>query len=88
MVTWPLRVDALNRGNTKQPGTTAVGTINTAVGDSDVVYFVATGRVLACQSTNYCVGDILASLHGVYKFTVTSITKGATYKTASGNKYK
>jgi hypothetical protein len=75
-------------GNSKQPGTTAVGTINTAVGDSFAFYFVASGEVLACQSTNYCVGDIIASLHGTYKFTITSITQGATYATASGNTYQ
>jgi hypothetical protein len=75
-------------GNSKQPGTTAVGTINTAVGDSFTFYFVASGQAMACQPTNYCTGDIVASLHGTYKFTITSITSGATYTTASGNTYQ
>lgn len=52
------------------------------------MYFVATGQVQACQSANYCIGDIVASLSGSYKFKVTSITSGATYTTASGNTYK
>jgi hypothetical protein len=74
--------------NSKLPGTTAVGTISTAVGDSFTFYFVATGQVLACQPKNQCSGDIIASLHGTYKFTITSITRGATYTTASGNTYQ
>jgi len=74
--------------NAKDPGTTATGTIKTAVGDSFLMLFVATGEVQACQTINYCVGDILASLSGTYKFKVTSITPGATYTTASGNTYK
>ncbi len=74
--------------NTKKPGTTATGTITTAVGDSFVMYFVATGEVQACQPTNYCIGDTVASLSGTYKFKVTSVTQGATYTTASGNTYK
>jgi hypothetical protein len=75
-------------GNAKKTGTTATGTINTAVGDSFLMLFVATGEVIACQTVNYCVGDITASLSGNYKFKVTSITPGATYTTASGNTYK
>jgi hypothetical protein len=74
--------------NAKDPGTTATGTIKTAVGDSFVMYFVATGQIIACQSVNYCIGDIVASLSGSYKFKITSITRGATYTTASGNTYK
>ena len=61
-------------GNEKMVGTTATGTIATAVGDS--------------QTVNYCVGDIVANLSGTYKFTITSITSGATYTTASGNTYR
>jgi hypothetical protein len=49
---------------------------------------VATGQIIACQSVNYCIGDIVASLSGSYKFKITSITRGATYTTASGNTYK
>jgi len=75
-------------GNEKQSGTTATGTIGTAVGDNFTFYFAGTGQIIACQTTNYCVGDIVAKLTGNYKFTVTSITPGATYTTASGNTYQ
>jgi hypothetical protein len=75
-------------GNEKQTGKTATGTITTAVGDNFTFLFVATGQVIACQTKNYCVNDIVAKLTGNYKFTVTSITAGATYTTASGNLYK
>ena len=75
-------------GNTKNSGTTAVGTIGTAVGDSASLDFSLAGNVIACQTSNECVGDITASLGGKYKFTITSITKGATYKSASGQKYQ
>ncbi|MBV8067100.1 MAG: hypothetical protein JO113_03905 [Candidatus Eremiobacteraeota bacterium] len=75
-------------GSAKQQGTTAVGTISTSVGASLPIYFAISGDVIACQTTNYCVGNIGASLSGKYKFTITSITPGATYRTASGNKYQ
>ncbi len=75
-------------GNVKKTGTTATGTIKTAVGDSFVMLFVATGEIVACQSSNFCQGDIVANLSGSYTFKVTSITPGATYTTASGNTYK
>lgn len=74
--------------NTKQTGTTATGTVTTAVGDTFTLYFVATGQVIACQTVNYCAGDIISRLSGNYKLTVTSITAGATYTTASGNMYQ
>jgi hypothetical protein len=74
--------------NEKQLGKTATGTIKTAVGDSFVMQFVLTGNVVACQSSNFCVGDIVAILAGDYKFTVTSITPGASYTTASGETYR
>jgi hypothetical protein len=73
--------------NAKLTGTTATGTISTAVGDNFTFLFVATGHVIACQTTNYCVGDIGAKLGGNYTLTITSITPGATYTTASGNTY-
>ncbi|MBV8067099.1 MAG: hypothetical protein JO113_03900 [Candidatus Eremiobacteraeota bacterium] len=74
--------------NPKQPGTTAVGTINTAVGDSYPIYFTFSGQVIACTATKQCIGDYFATLSGKYAFTITSITPGATYTTASGNTYQ
>jgi hypothetical protein len=74
--------------NPQQKGTTAVGTISTAVGDSYSIYFATSGQVLACQASTQCVGDFFAVLSGTEKFTITSITQGATYTTASGNTYK
>jgi hypothetical protein len=74
--------------NSQQKGTTAVGTISTAVGDSYPIYFATSGQVLACQSSTQCLGDFFAVLSGTEKFTITSITHGATYTTASGNTYK
>ena len=44
-------------GNENDVGTTATGTITTAVGDTFTLYFVATGQVIACQTVNYCVGE-------------------------------
>ena len=75
-------------GSFKDQGTTAVGTIGTAVGDSYPLYFSMDGNVTACQTSNYCVGTTGAKLAGHFKFTITSITPGATYRTASGNTYK
>jgi hypothetical protein len=72
----------------KKEGTTAVGTIATHVGDSYPIAFDVTGNIVACNAGNYCVGDIKASLSGREKFTITSITVGATYTTASGDLYK
>jgi hypothetical protein len=73
---------------TSMQGTTATGTITTAVGDSVTIIFTATGEVTACQSKNQCVGQYVAELDGSYAFTITSITQGATYTTASGNTYQ
>jgi hypothetical protein len=74
--------------NSKQQGTTAVGTINTSVGASYAIYFATSGQVIACTSSKQCIGDFFAVLSGNDKFTITSITPGATYTTASGNTYK
>jgi len=75
-------------GNGAQ-GTTETGTIGTAVGDSFTVYFVMTGEVTVCEEKNQaCLGLYIANLDGSYQFTVTSITSGATYTTASGNTYQ
>jgi hypothetical protein len=74
--------------NPQQKGTAAVGTISTAVGNSYPIEFVTTGQVVACQASTQCVGDFFATLSGTEKFTITSITQGATYTTASGNTYK
>ncbi|MBV9232876.1 MAG: hypothetical protein JO030_02430 [Candidatus Eremiobacteraeota bacterium] len=74
-------------GSLTKKGTTATGTISTAVGNSYPLYFAADGYAIACEGSNYCVGDVVASLAGSFKFTITSITKGAAYTTASGNKY-
>lgn len=71
-----------------KPGTKAVGTISTAVGDSYPIYFATSGLVQACQTSSQCIGDYVASLSGNDKFKITSITSGATYTTASGNTYK
>ena len=74
---------------TSLQGTTATGTIGTAVGDSFTLYFVMTGEVTVCESkTSACSGLYVANLDGSYAFTVTSITSGATYTTASGNTYQ
>ncbi|MBV8344221.1 MAG: hypothetical protein JO190_04400 [Candidatus Eremiobacteraeota bacterium] len=72
----------------KQEGTTAVGTISTRVGASHPIAFSIVGNIVACAVDNECVGDIKASLSGRDKFTITSITKGASYTTASGDLYK
>ena len=70
-------------------GTTETGTISTAVGDKFTVYFVMTGDVAVCEDNKNqaCLGLYAANLGGSYQFTVTSITSGATYTTASGNMY-
>jgi len=75
-------------GNGTQ-GTTETGTINTAVGDSFSVIFTMTGDVAVCEDNKNqaCLGLYAANLGGSYQFTVTSITSGATYTTASGNMY-
>jgi hypothetical protein len=73
---------------TSKPGTVAVGTIATSVGASYPLYFSLSGNVIACQTTNYCTGTVGAKLSGDYAFTITSITNGATYTTASGNSYQ
>ncbi|HZV77714.1 MAG TPA: hypothetical protein VFF63_08160 [Candidatus Babeliales bacterium] len=74
---------------TSMQGTTATGTINTAVGDSFSVIFTMTGEVAVCEDNKNqaCLGLYGANLGGSYAFTVTSITSGATYTTASGNTY-
>jgi len=74
-------------GNTKNMGTTGIGTISTKVGGSFILAFSLSGDA-AVSCNNYCSGDIKASLSGKYKFTITSITQGATYKSASGDKYQ
>jgi hypothetical protein len=74
-------------GNYHDAGTTAVGTIATAVGDSVPMYFAPSGGVSAGCPSNGCEGRIAAALEGSYELTITSITRGATYTAASGTKY-